>query len=207
MCLRKDEGGLGVRGLKEFYLTPLGKWWCGFFMRGEVYGTGCYVPDNTTLQVGDGESTLFCTDPWIDGEPLCKVYVRLFELSENKLELVANTMTRGWGIDKEAWMWCRSLFPWEEELLGECAARLTSVTLQSYNSNKSSSEGDSSVNMGDKNNTLDIVNDKGRSIREYAVFDLTSLHTSIVKSEVTTVQFEFKPIMFQILQPLVNLQE
>lgn len=73
--------------------------------------------------------------------------------------------------------------------------------IQSYNSNKSSSEGDSSANMDD-NNTLDIVNDKGRSIREYAVFDLPSLHTSIVKSEVTIVQFEFKPIMFQILQTI-----
>lgn len=27
MCLRKEEGGLGVRSLKEFYLTLLGKWW------------------------------------------------------------------------------------------------------------------------------------------------------------------------------------
>lgn len=74
--------------------------------------------------------------------------------------------------------------------------------IQSYNSNKSSSERDSFVNMGDNNNTLDIVNDKWRSIREYAVFDLPSLHTSIVKSEVTTVQFEFKLIMFQILQTI-----
>jgi hypothetical protein len=73
--------------------------------------------------------------------------------------------------------------------------------IQSYNSNKSSSEGDSSANMDD-NNTLDIVNDKGRSIKEYAVFDLPSLHTSIVKSEVTIVQFELKPIMFQILQTI-----
>lgn len=89
-----------------------------------------WLRDDTTLQMGDGESTLFWTDPWIDGEPLCKVYVRLFELYENKLELVANMRTRGWGIDKEAWMWCRRLFAWEEELLGECAAGLTSVTLQ-----------------------------------------------------------------------------
>ncbi|KEH32967.1 hypothetical protein MtrunA17_Chr3g0081261 [Medicago truncatula] len=56
--------------------------------------------------------------------------------------------------------------------------------------------------MGDNNNTLGMENDKGRSIREYVVFDLTSLHTSIVKSEVTTAQFEFKPIMFQMLRTI-----
>jgi hypothetical protein len=65
-----------------------------------------------------------------------------------------------------------------------------------YISNKSSLEGDSSVSMGDNNNTLDMANDKGRSIREYTVFDSTTLHTSIVKLEVTTAQFDFKPIMF-----------
>lgn len=71
-----------------------------------------------------------------------------------------------------------------------------------YISNKSSLEGDSSVSMGDNNNTLDMANDKGRSIREYTVFDSTTLHTSIVKLEVTTAQFDFKPIMFQMLQTI-----
>ena len=72
--------------------------------------------------MGDGESTLFWTDPWLDGKPLCKAYVRLFDLSENKLESVANMLARGWGVHGEAWRWRQMLFAWEEELLGECAA-------------------------------------------------------------------------------------
>jgi len=73
--------------------------------------------------------------------------------------------------------------------------------IQSYISNNSNSEEDSSVNMVDIN-TIDMTNDKGRSIRECAVFDPTTLHTSIVKPEVTTPKFEFKPIMFQMLQTI-----
>jgi hypothetical protein len=61
-----------------------------------------WLLDNITRQVGDGKSTLFWTDPWLDREPLCKVYVRLFELSENKLESVANMMARGWSAEGEA---------------------------------------------------------------------------------------------------------
>jgi hypothetical protein len=61
-----------------------------------------WLLDNITSQVGDGKSTLFWTNPWLDGEPLCKVYVRLFEFSKNKLESVANMMARGWSTDGEA---------------------------------------------------------------------------------------------------------
>jgi len=49
--------------------------------------------------------------------------------------------------------------------------------------------------MADNNNTLDMANNKGRSIREYALFDPT-LHIIIVKPEVAIAQFEFKSIMF-----------
>lgn len=47
-----------------------------------------------------------------------------------------------------------------------------------------------------------MENDKRISIREYAVFDPTTLHTSIVRPEVTTTQFQFKLIMFQMLQTM-----
>jgi len=170
VCLRKQEGGLGVMRLKEFNLALLGKWWwwilhergslwyrvlCARY--GEEGGQLCslggeeglvwwrsilsvregvgqvdsgWLLDNITGQVEDGESTLFWIDPWLDGEPLCKAFVRLFELSENKLETVVNMMGRGWCAGGEAWRWRRRLFAWEELLLGESVARLTSVTLQ-----------------------------------------------------------------------------
>jgi len=54
--------------------------------------------------------------------------------------------------------------------------------------------------MANTNNTIDMSNEKDRSIREYVVFDPNALHTSIMRPEVTTTQFEFKPIMFQMLQ-------
>jgi len=54
--------------------------------------------------------------------------------------------------------------------------------IQSYNSNKSNLYEDSSINMADNNNTIDMTNDKARSIKEYAVFDPTTFHTSIVRA-------------------------
>ena len=89
-----------------------------------------WLLDNITRQVGDGVSTLFLVDPWLDGKPLYKGFVWLFELSENKFETVANMFAKGWGANGEAWRWRRRLFAWEEDRLAECVARLTSITLQ-----------------------------------------------------------------------------
>jgi len=89
-----------------------------------------WLLDNICRQVGDGVSTLFWVDPWLEGKPLCSVFVQLYELSRNKLELVANMYARGWGVNGEAWNWGQRLFAWEEELLGECVVKLTSVSLQ-----------------------------------------------------------------------------
>ena len=72
--------------------------------------------------------------------------------------------------------------------------------IQGYNSNKSCPYEDSSVNMENDNNTTNMKNEKEKSIREYVVFNPTTLHTSIVRPKVTIAQFEFKPIMFQDLQ-------
>lgn len=42
---------------------------------------------------------------------------------------VANMYLLGWGVDGEAWKWCRRLFAWEEELVRECVDRLNNVVL------------------------------------------------------------------------------
>ncbi|MCI31263.1 hypothetical protein A2U01_0052475, partial [Trifolium medium] len=47
---------------------------------------------------------------------------------------------------------------------------------------------------------IGIANDKERSIRDYAVFDPNAMNTGIVRPEITAAQFEFKPMMFQMLQ-------
>jgi len=53
--------------------------------------------------------------------------------------------------------------------------------------------------MDNNNNTTDLANDKNKSFKKYAVFDSKTFHTSIVRLEVTAAQFEFKPLMFQML--------
>ncbi|PNY16243.1 hypothetical protein L195_g012958 [Trifolium pratense] len=47
---------------------------------------------------------------------------------------------------------------------------------------------------------IGIANDKGRSIRDYDVFDPNAMNTGIVRPEIIAAQFEFKPMMFQMLQ-------
>jgi len=61
---------------------------------------------------------------------MSKVFARLYELADNKLETVAHMHARGWGLNGEAWKWRQRLYVWEEELLGECVGQLTSVTLK-----------------------------------------------------------------------------
>ena len=57
--------------------------------------------------------------------------------------------------------------------------------VQSYNSNKSSSEEENLVNM-DNINIIDMENDKDMFMREYAMFNPNTLHTSILTPKVTT---------------------
>ena len=47
---------------------------------------------------------------------------------------------------------------------------------------------------------IGIANDRARNIRDYAVFDPAAMSTGIVRPEITAPQFEFKPMMFQMLQ-------
>ena len=57
-----------------------------------------WLSDNIWRQVGDGECTLFRVDPWLEGKPLCEMFVRLFELTENKLDTMDAMFARGWGV-------------------------------------------------------------------------------------------------------------
>lgn len=42
----------------------------------------------------------------------------------------------GWGVNGEAWKWCRSLFVWEEEMVRECVERLSPIVLQVFLANR-----------------------------------------------------------------------
>ena len=47
---------------------------------------------------------------------------------------------------------------------------------------------------------IGIANDRARNIRDYAIFDPNAMSTGIVLPEITAAQFEFKPMIFQMLQ-------
>ena len=62
-----------------------------------------WMLDNINRQVGDRVTSLFWVDLWLEGKPLSKVFARLYELADNKLETVAHMHARGWGLNGEAW--------------------------------------------------------------------------------------------------------
>lgn len=61
---------------------------------------------------------------------MCVTYMRLYELSENRLIYVAGMFSLCQGEGGEAWKWIQMLFAWEEEILGECCALFHDVLLQ-----------------------------------------------------------------------------
>ena len=50
-----------------------------------------------------------------------------------------------------------------------------------------------------------MVDDRDRAIRDYAVLTPQFVHPGIVRPEVEAINFEFKLVMFQMLQTVVNL--
>jgi len=58
---------------------------------------GNWYDDNVRLKVGNGLNTLFWMDRWVGDVPLRVRFHRLFDLSENKLLIVAQMFDLGWG--------------------------------------------------------------------------------------------------------------
>ncbi|AES71448.1 hypothetical protein MTR_3g077090 [Medicago truncatula] len=73
-----------------------------------------WLINDTSREVGDGTSTLFWINMWIEGTSLKVTSNQLIEL----------------GVNGETWKWRMRLFVWEEELLGERVACISSVILQ-----------------------------------------------------------------------------
>ena len=47
-------------------------------------------------KVGDGTDTLFWSDPWVGGIPLCERFGRLYDLATSKSRTVAEMYASGW---------------------------------------------------------------------------------------------------------------
>ncbi|MCI03757.1 cysteine-rich receptor-like protein kinase, partial [Trifolium medium] len=75
---------------------------------------GGWFGESILKKAGDGSDTLFWTDPWLGGSPLCERFRRLFDLAENKSSSVAEMASLGWETGGEAWQ--RQLWVWEEEM-------------------------------------------------------------------------------------------
>ncbi|KAK2370537.1 hypothetical protein QL285_083581 [Trifolium repens] len=137
-----DRGGLWFRVLAARYGLEGGRvrtggrvgsaWWREI-VRIRDGGSGLrdgWFGESVTRKVGDGSETLFWTDPWLGGTPLCERFGRLFDLAVTKSSTVAEMFSSGWEAGGEAWVWRRPLWAWEEEMVGECHNLLLTVTLQ-----------------------------------------------------------------------------
>ncbi|GAU20019.1 hypothetical protein TSUD_273540 [Trifolium subterraneum] len=170
ICLPRENGGLGVRRVKDFNYALLGKWvwrcfaegdslWCqllkakyGQDSAGRVRfsegvgsswwralnfvwsGRGLIDPrwlsDNIVRKIGDGRSTAFWADSWLEVGPLARVFGRLYDLADNKHISVADMFQAGWALNGNGWKWRRRLFVWEEELVAQCVGVLANFVLQ-----------------------------------------------------------------------------
>ncbi|GAU28492.1 hypothetical protein TSUD_294950 [Trifolium subterraneum] len=60
---------------------------------------GAWFGECIVKKVGDGTDTLFWSDPWVDGIPLCMRFRRLFDLAETQLCSVAEMASL------DSWLW------------------------------------------------------------------------------------------------------
>jgi len=67
------------------------------------------LEDNIIRKVGNGRSTLFREDSWLDYIPLARSFSRLLEIAENKLVTVEEMFLSGWEVDGEVREWRRRL--------------------------------------------------------------------------------------------------
>lgn len=65
----------------------------------------------------------------MEGGVLKDRFIRLFELSENKLVSVLDISLLGWEENGEACKWCMQLLAWEEEHVGKCSALFKNIVL------------------------------------------------------------------------------
>ncbi|GAU39871.1 hypothetical protein TSUD_69190 [Trifolium subterraneum] len=93
-------------------------WWKDVSLLGtSVEVASDWFSDGVVKRVGDGNLSSFWFDPWVGGIPLKTRYQRLFQVSEQQLNLVddmGNWLDGEWHWD---FIWKRELSVWETELL------------------------------------------------------------------------------------------
>ncbi|PNX81962.1 cytochrome p450, partial [Trifolium pratense] len=122
-----DREGLWFRVLAARYGVEGGRlrvggrrgslWWreIASIREGGGESGGRWFGDHVVRRVGDGSDTLFWTDSWMDGTPLCERFGRLFALVETKSHTVAEMFSLGWGMDGAAWVQTSHMWHWQPD--------------------------------------------------------------------------------------------
>lgn len=94
---------------------------------GNVLGVGWRLGGETKNILENGYDTSFVRGVWVESEPLCEKFNRLFRLSIQKAEVVGS-MGR-WDESRWSWdlRWSRTLFPREISSLNQLLLSLTGV--------------------------------------------------------------------------------
>jgi hypothetical protein len=102
-------------------------WWKDICGIGSNLGND-WLSTEIIRKMGNGAHTSFWKDCWLGSAPLCERFPRLFSISTQKDETIANVWSPmvdgGWNFS-----WRRRLFVWEMGLLDELLLVLSSVAL------------------------------------------------------------------------------
>jgi hypothetical protein len=100
------------------------------FNEGGDLGVRRWFEDNFMRKESNGENILFCRDRWMEKEPFCVKFSKLYCLLVSKDALVVEMYRIGWEsrVVVGHWKWCRRMFVWEEEHVVECCVVLENYT-------------------------------------------------------------------------------
>ncbi|GAU45140.1 hypothetical protein TSUD_131390 [Trifolium subterraneum] len=125
VCQQKENGRLGVRGIKAVNLSLLMKWrWR--LLNSEEVGLWKEV---VSRSLGNGASTCFWSDLWIGDLLVCVKFPRLFSLSLQKEVKVRELVSVEGESYNWTFTWWRRLFLWEEDRVSQLLTSLTNVKL------------------------------------------------------------------------------
>ncbi|XP_024626512.1 uncharacterized protein [Medicago truncatula] len=132
ILINKEEGGLGVRRMREINLARFGKWcWRMLDDRNGLWYrvlVARYGEEGGVLKDRGRRASSWWRE-LARGIALAVRFRRLYDLSVDKHCTVEDMHVLGWEEGGEAWQWRRRLWDWEEALVEECRALFANVIL------------------------------------------------------------------------------
>nr|KYP50798.1 Putative ribonuclease H protein At1g65750 family [Cajanus cajan] len=134
VCKPKESGGLGVRDLEIFNISLLGKW--KWRMVNEPNALWVKVLEARYGEVKKREWFQEGKQPWCERTALKDTYQRLFSVSEQKNELIADMGNWVGGYWTWNFRWRRNLFEWEEDSLRIMLSSINNIIMQQQQQDK-----------------------------------------------------------------------